>query len=381
MKNVEFLICSYLEGTIVKEDLMLLQNWIKESPENRDFFNQLKNAWLVSGKIGFTEDHIENSWRSFNVRKDLYAESKPSKSLFKISWKVAASWLLFLLAGSSLTFVFSDKPSKKAVRSVEVYSPLGARTFIKLPDGSNVWLNAGTTLSYNENYGSDNRTLNLSGEAYFDVAEDKQRPFVVKTAELIVKALGTKFNVKAYPDEKAVAATLEEGIIDVTVMKEGRNWKRLMLEENQKIIVLKDGQMIDSLKINSDEELFIENTRQVSLPRLAENIGVINNVKTELSTSWKDTRWIIESEQMGTLIPMLERRFNKRIVFNDEDLKTYRFSGTIENETVEQFMDLLTLTAPLNYVIDKEMIVLSLDKKSKDDFGKIITPGYKPKKN
>jgi ferric-dicitrate binding protein FerR (iron transport regulator) len=376
MKNVEFLICSYLDGTIVKEDLMLLQNWIKESPENRDFFNQLKNAWLVSGKIGFIEDHIENSWRSFNVRKDLYTESKPSKSLFKISWKVAASWLLFLLAGSSLTFVFSDKPSKKAVRSVEVYSPLGARTFIKLPDGSNVWLNAGTTLSYNDNYGRDNRTLNLSGEAYFDVAEDKKRPFVVKTAELIVKALGTRFNVKAYPDEKAVAATLEEGIIDVTVMKEGRNWKRLTLEENQKIIVLKDGEMIDSLKINSDEELLIENTGQVSLPRLAENIGVINNVKTELSTSWKDSRWIIESEQMGTLIPMLERRFNKKIIFSDEDLKKYRFSGTIENETVEQFMDLLTLTAPLNYEVNKDIIVLSMDKKNKDEFGKIITPIY-----
>lgn len=374
--SIEVLICSYLGGNIGNEDLVLLMNWVKESPENRNYFNQLKDAWVVSGRIGFTHDHIENSWKSFSIRKDLYAESKPSKQLIKITWKLAASWLLFLMAGSALTFIFSDKTSKQALQRVEVFSPLGARTFIKLPDGSNVWLNAGTTLSYNENYGRDNRALNLSGEAYFDVAQDKRHPFIVETAEIIVKAVGTKFNVKAYPDEKAIAATLEEGKIDVTVVNKGRHWKPLILRENQKIIVLKDDTMIDSLKINSDEELLKENAQQVSLPLLSENIRVINNVKTELSTSWKDSRWIIESEQMGTLIPMLERRFNKKIIFNDDDLKKYRFSGTIENETAEQFMNLLTLTAPLKYEVDKDIIVLSMDKKNRDEFGKIITPIY-----
>ncbi len=376
MKNVEFLICSFFDGTIEREDLMSLQNWIKASQENQDYFNQLKNAWVVSGKNNFAEKYIENSWSAFKNKQGLNVGSKPSKAPYRLTWRAAASWLLFLTAGSVLTYVFSGKTSRQAVRNIEIYSPLGARTFIKLPDGSNVWLNADTKLIYNEEYGRENRTLNLSGEAYFDVAQDKQHPFIVEAAEIIVKAVGTKFNVKAYPDEKAVAATLEEGEIDVTVVKMGRRWKPLMLKENQKIIVLKDDDMIDSLKINSDEELLKENARQVSAPLMAENIGVINNVKTELSTSWKDSRWIIESEQMVTLIPMLERRFNKKIIFNDEDLKKYRFSGTIENETVEQFMDLLTLTAPLNYEVNKDMIMLSLDKKNKDEFGKIITPIY-----
>ncbi len=376
MKNIGFLICSFFDGTIEREDLLSLQNWIKESQENQDYFNQLKDAWVVSGKNSYVKENINISWMVIKNRKDSIVENKPSKAPYRLTWRIAASWLLFLTAGSALTYVFSSKPLKQAVRSIEIYSPLGARTFIKLPDGSNVWLNADTKLIYNEEYGRENRSLNLSGEAYFDVAQDKQHPFIVETAEIIVKAVGTKFNVKAYPDEKAVAATLEEGKIDVTVLKKGRHWKPLILEENQKIIVLKDDKMIDSLKINSDEELLKENVRQLSAPIMAENIGVINNIKIELYTSWKDSRWIIESEQMGTLIPMLERRFNKKIIFKDEDLKKYRFSGTIENETVEQFMELLTLTAPLNYEVNKDLIILSLDKKNKVEFGKIITPIY-----
>ena len=88
-----------------------------------------------------------------------------------------------------------------------------------MPDSSQIWLNAGTTITYSEDYGQRTRTLNLNGEAYFKVAKDSLHPFIVNTQGIIVRALGTRFNVKAYPEEKTISATLEEGKIDVRILR------------------------------------------------------------------------------------------------------------------------------------------------------------------
>ncbi len=103
------------------------------------------------------------------------------------------------------------------------------------------------------------------------------------------------------------------------------------------------------------------------------NINLLSDVRTELYTSWKDSRWIIYREPLSTLAPMLERRYNLKIIFEDEQLKKFKFSGIIENETVDQMLKALKMTAPLDYQIKKDTIRLTLDISSNEAFKRSMT--------
>ena len=124
---------------------------------------------------------------------------------------------------------------------------------------------------------------------------------------------------------------------------------------------------------NTLKPLKIKSIMKSNRPVKPKDINLLSNVRTELYTSWKDPRWIIYREPLSTLAPMLERRFDLKIIFNDEQLKKYKFTGIIENETVDQILNALKLTAPLDYQINKDTIRLSLDLKSNKEFKRIMT--------
>ena len=129
-----------------------------------------------------------------------------------IFWKVAASLLLVVsLASTYFAFVRNDVQADLA----ECYCPVAEMKSLVLPDGTNVTLNAGTVLLYPERFNGKTRSVYLSGEAYFDVAKDREHPFIVKVNDFQVTALGTEFNVNAYPDASCVSATLVEGSVKV----------------------------------------------------------------------------------------------------------------------------------------------------------------------
>jgi len=375
--EIKLLIVSYLTGTIVRDDFIRLQQWINASPENRKLFNDLKDSWTLSGKKPMPVSKLNNSWIDFKERMELAEMQEANKTGKKINiinyLRIAATWLVFLALGSALTYLFTRNTAEMANNPVSVVVPLGAKSNITLPDGSSVWLNAGTTLTYYQDYGKKDRRLQLTGEAYFDVAKDKSHPFIVQTSGMVVRALGTRFNVKAYPDEKTISATLEEGSIDVRVIKAGKEEQQVMLRPKEKVVFFKEIRSSEVYNENTDEIVIDELSTKGIQPIEKKDINILTNVKTELYTSWKDPRWIIQAEQLGTLATSLERRYNLKIVFEDPDLKKYKFSGTIENETVDQIMDALRMTAPLDYSISKDIVTLSLDAGSKDEFGRIMT--------
>jgi len=213
-----------------------------------------------------------------------------------------------------------------------------------------------------------NRTINLNGEAYFKVAKDSLHPFIVNTQGIVIRALGTRFNVKAYPEEKTISATLEEGKIDIKVPGLTDKNNRVLLKPNDKLIYQKE--TTETIKyVESAEERVIPEGDKTIKPR---DVHILTNVRTELYTSWKDPRWIIYREPLSTLVPMLERRFNMVIIFNNEQLKKYKFTGTIENETVDQIMNALRMTAPLDYQINKDTLRLTLNQNSNEEFKRIM---------
>lgn len=375
-QRIKDLIIKYLSNDINIDEMSELHEWLNEDLQNKDKFNRFQTAWIVSRKPEQSDKEISGEfWKDFLIKSKLKKYDKKKKGIFLVKYHktiaLAASWLIFIVVGSLLL------QSKQNVLDeyvaiqkspTEIIAPKGAKCKVILPDSSTVWLNAGSTIKYSKTFNIKNRTIELIGEAYFDVAKNEDCEFKVKTPDLIIRALGTKFNVKAYPDEETVTATLEEGKIDVKLVN-GKTSEDIILSPSENIIFY---------KTKKEMHVVASNDEQTDIPKASDNttpeIKIISNVNTKLYTSWKDDRWIFLGEPLPNLSSKLERRFNVKIVFADEELRNYKFSGTIENETIEQIMQALRLTAPLKYKIKKNTVVLSIDSKLKRKYKNIITP-------
>ena len=362
------LIAGYLTDNIGEAEKLLLNDWLKKSKENKDYFNRLAATWKLAHKENeIKKFDTEQSWRSTHNRITKLSESNSFiKFIGRHYVKVAATWLLFFGLGSFLTLQFTKTTENITVKITEISAPLGSKSLVSLPDGSTLWLNAGSKIRYAQDFGVRNREVQLTGEAYFKVASNKAKPFLVKTGDVTIRALGTKFNVKAYPEEKTITATLEEGKIDIQYLSKENRRKNIELKPKENVVLFKSGDYVERKTVE-------EQSLPAKIVLKPEKIELHTNVKTELYTSWSSDRWIIESEPLVTLVPMLERRFNMKIKFSDSDLKDYKFTGIIENETVEQIMTAIRFTAPIDYTIEKDTILLTINKHLQDKYTKITS--------
>jgi ferric-dicitrate binding protein FerR (iron transport regulator) len=366
------MIVNYLTGSISREELELLIKWINTCDENRQLFHEKRMAWIFAGlKNGNRKKDTDRAFERLLLKRDAGTPRTDHKMSLTSYLRMAATWLIFVVVGSGITMMVLRKNDYQYRNAVKISVPLGAKSCITLPDGTRAWLNAGTELTYNEDYGQKKRTLFLTGEAFFDVAKDKEHPFIVNTSDVIIQALGTQFNVKAYPEEKTITTTLVEGKIDVRIINSHRQLKKVTLLPNEEIVYFVPGyqQKIETGSI-TEENLVPEAISRIK----TREVQVISNVDAKSSTSWKDDRWIIDRQPLGYLVPLLERRYNLKIVFKDDELKRYNFTGIIQNETAEQIMNALCLTAPLSYLVSNDTIVLSLNMRDKDHFNKIMKP-------
>lgn len=364
-EDIKLLIAAYLTHELNRQDTIVLMQWVNASDENRELFNKMKASWELAGKnTEYNQFNVNKSWR--NIQSELDEPGIFRNMSIKQFMKTAAVWMILLTVGSLVTLWVRPKNTVKSVSEItEIIAPLGAKSIVTMPDGTKVWLNAGSKLSYNAGFNSKERIVNLIGEGYFHVKTDPSKPFIVKTSDVIVRATGTRFNVKAYPDEKTITATLEEGKIDVQLAG-SVNQEKVVLKPNENFVFYKKDH------IQKPSKTKIINTKPIE--SISVNQEIQTNVKTILYTSWKEDKWIIESEPLSSLIPKLERKFNLTITFSDKELKDYRFSGSIKNETIEQILEAMSFTAPVAFTIDKDTITLKLNERLKDKFTRIITP-------
>lgn len=363
--DINSLIISYLDGSASNDQRLLLEEWISSDTHNKSQFISIYKSWIASGsEKGKSAYDEKKGWEALN--RQIISENalqirreKPFITFRQL--KIAASWLIFFVLGSTAMYLKMDSYEKPLSNEVTYSVPLGSRSDLVLPDGSKVWLNAGTRLTYNQDFGIETRSLHLSGEAFFEVAKDPDHPFIVNASELKIVALGTRFNVKAYPEELDVLTTLEEGKIDVQVMKSSGEISSLIVLPNENIIFHKTEETLEKRQTETEKTEDAEAAKTNVEPLASPVITLVKNVNTELFTSWKDEGWIIEEEPLGTLAPMLERRYNVKINFNDEHLKKFKFTGTIENETVEQMIMALQLSSPIDFEIDKDVITLKIN--------------------
>ncbi len=218
--------------------------------------------------------------------------------------------------------------------SGEIFTRYGSRTKMQLPDGTHVWLNAGSKLTYNEeNYGSTIREVSLTGEAFFDVVRNPTKPFIIHTQTIDVKVLGTQFNVKSYPTDRTTETSLIHGSVEVVVRK--RPNEKFMLKPNEKLVVLNEGSdssvLVDKRYKSKDKEPL------VAIRKLTYQQGDT----TAIEAAWTKDKLSFKDEPFSELAIKLERWYNVQFVFRNKKLEDVFITGTLENESLLQALEAL----------------------------------------
>ncbi len=343
----------YFHSVLDPDEFSMLEEYLKSRKNKKEISSLMKPYWKETMEGSF-EGSKANPALFGQIKEAIQADrNKQTQRKLKVyTWGLRAAAVLLLALITSSIFYMRMKQDLLSQQWHSITTPLGAKTIITLPDGSTIWLNAGSSLKYSNEFGRKNREVHLSGEAFFDVFHDPSLLFQVLTSELTIKSYGTTFNVKSYPDEGTIETTLIEGSIGITRSSTGSAKKdEVLLEPNQRVVYYRKTQAIETEQAESKIEL----TPSPSMPEPREHKTtylISKGIDAREFTSWKDGTIFISSETLADLAVKLERKYNVKIYFESEALKNLRFTGSLENETVEQVIHAIGISAQIDYEIE-----------------------------
>jgi ferric-dicitrate binding protein FerR (iron transport regulator) len=290
------------------------------------------------------------------------------KMLLVYGLGIAAMVMIAFFLGTLLprTNKNSLQESEIAINYNQINVPLGSKSEITLPDGTRVMLNAGSMLKYRSDFNLKNRDIYLIGEAYFKVAKNLNLPLYVSAGNIRIKAVGTEFNVKAYDEEGVIETTLIEGKVYITqiVKSEGEN-QPIDLIPNQKAIYFNKSDSFTLQKIKSIDTLLAETAN-----RITENLMISQKVDVTQVVAWTEGKLIIRGENLDNLCIELQRKYDVNFIFKNDEIKKYRFSGILLDETLEQILDVIKRTSPINYYLEGKTVFLNSDNDQVKNYSK-----------
>jgi len=316
--SMDDLILDYLNHQLSEPELSELLKWINASDANKSYFNEIQDIWKTSIYSDYSFDSL-SAYQRFKKWVFLNHKKKPASFSIAIRWAAAIGLLIFSLGALSFYFLNNWK-QKSDNNQYTLYVPYGAKMRMELPDKSVVWLNAGSTLRYAQNFGKANRQLFLEGEAYFDVTKNPALPFVVNTEQLSVKVLGTKFDVEAYTEDKQLNVTLLRGSVHITTAYQPN--QTLTLAPNQRAVIDKTNHNVEVKEVNG-----------------------------ELSMKWTQGQIVFDEELFGEIICQLEREFNVTIDVKRPELNNLHFYGNFRYaQSIEEIFDIITANNDFHYI-------------------------------
>jgi len=317
------LLAKSLTDDLSEEERTELERW---KQENASEYNDLFSLWSQSSSMAMPSA-IDQQNALDRVRK-LSGIQTSSKRWIHLAIQAAAVVALSLIFSGVYSYLNQpntelNSPVSSAVFQ-EVKAAYGTQTKVELADGTTVFLNSGSKLRFPQTFENQNqRTVELDGEGYFSVTKNEKLPFVVHTSRLNIKVLGTKFNVDAYADNQAVNIALVEGKV-----------------------MLQDG------STQSGNDLLDLTPNQVATFNTTNNSLSKSDVKDlNKYTAWITGRIVFFGDPIHTVIKKLEKWYNVEIVLADKKLENYVFTGTFIDESLEQVLNILSLTSPMTYVI------------------------------
>ncbi|WP_367387851.1 FecR family protein [Lewinella sp. LCG006] len=322
MKNTraEELMAAYLSGNIAAAEQEELLVWVAASPEGQKFFDNAVTLWSLTEEMAYPDFSAQkaNAWEKVEARLT-DATVAPTKGSARIvafnyrRWMAAAAIALLLVAGW-----WWMQPS---VPSAIIASTLNdEQSELTLPDGTSVWLNENTYLTYEEVNGE--RRVQLAGEAFFDVATDSLQPFRIYAGEAITTVLGTSFNIRAYPEDAEVEVSVKEGKVALETKTKAPETENAV----QKVELLP-----------GDKGVFVKETAAIST----------KEEEAKNSTAWKDGKLDFENVPLAEAIKVMERYYEVDIELTTEGIGKCLFNGKYDNVTLEDLLEAVEFSMEL----------------------------------
>lgn len=362
------IIFKYLSGNLDNAGKEELLKWINQDKANETYFSKIKNNWAIANQeIADKNDPGINLNQEYIYFKHKSTKKENDKHLFvhnkiKNIWWAAAVIVLLIYGTYTSIAIYNEKQN---IEYNTITTLKGEKSKLTLSDGTLIWLNSETTLIYPVNVKRKKVELSLSGEAFFDVAKNKKRQFIVKTSTIDITVTGTRFNVKSYKNDKTIETTLERGQIIITGnVGEKKIKEPLILKPNEQACLIKETRTIEISKADQPNIKYIDTTpvhkNQISgeVSEKTPKLLVQENVAPELYTSWKDGKLMFRSEPFEDLSLKMERWYDVEIYFKNEELKAKKFTGVFEKETIEQALKALSLSMHFNFTIERNKITI-----------------------
>lgn len=324
MENQDIIIKKYLDGSSTGEEERILYDWISRSEENLAEFRRIKRGYDRVALLTAEADSPERARRKIDAkimrrsrrRRRVFAAAASAMAAAVIAGVVMSGWL--------------GREAGTAENGIAYQTERGERKEVVLPDGSTVTLNAESKVSYIFEEERGMRQVFLTGEAFFDVVRDTLNPFIVRTDHMDARVLGTRFNISAYPESRAVEATIMEGRVALTVHGSGAAAVEVTA---------------------NDRATLVKGTAEFRLDR----------VDASLIGQWMNGALVFREAFLGDIAGTLQRYYDIPVRLADRELATMVYTATFDKDTpVEKILDIFAYTSPIEYAITDDGIVITL---------------------
>ncbi|MEZ4848513.1 MAG: FecR domain-containing protein [Bacteroidia bacterium] len=300
---------SYIKGLATEEERQAVEAWLKEKPDNEMIFRQLK-ALLEKIEVGEKVEapNIDIAWK--RVRSKIQPERRSRRRFFYQLSGIAASMLILV----SIYLGWSNWAAEEWI-TLERDGQVELQMFT-LPDGSQVWLKENTKLRYSSNFGEENREVELTGEAFFEVKKDSIHPFTIQAGETVTKVLGTSFNVMAYPDSTRKWVQVNTG--KVAFFQNGREDKKVVLDPGQRGVF-----DLSTMKVSKIEQ------------------GEANDM------AWRTGKLLFDEMQLEEAVQLLSDLYHKNIRLCPEELGVQKINASFDGEDLEEILESISISLEL----------------------------------
>lgn len=318
----------FFSKEITDEELEQLNIWLKESDENKISFNQISELWY-SRRIN--QFDTEKAWLATQKRINTDRKNRPAKTILFPKkrlqiWKAAAIFILLITIPTLYYIIDANSIFNDNKSLFTVIAPKGEKAQLTLIDGTKVWLNSGSTLKYSTLFSAENRKVILEGEGFFEVVKDPSHPFIVMCDETEVLVHGTSFNISNYRNDLFIQLTLVTGKLSFYTKSIG---KPIALEPCQQLT-------------------YFRKTGTTSL----------QNINTDLYTIWKENQLKFDNTPFIEVIKKMERWYDVDINLEPTLQNTENYTMTVKTESLREILEMLKLTTPFEYRIDKEKVYI-----------------------
>lgn len=340
--NIHDIIGKYLAKEITDNEVLIFNEWVNRCDENLNEFNLHKKAWEET-RIRYTTEGSDLVFREVLNKIDDHNEvvesNTPKKAHRRIYVKVgfiskiAATFLIILAFGYLIIRNIENAPPEDtSVAIIEKINPAGQKSKTFLPDGSEVWLNAESKLSYPEMFSDSIREVLLEGEAFFSVVKNPEKPFVVRTGNISTTVLGTSFNIHAYTNEPSTYVALQSGKVKV-----------------------------DIKSAQGNREMFLEPGEGISYNR-SSHLTVKEEFDEDILLGWKDGIINFEDANVDQVFSTLSRWYGVEFEIKNKKNESWTYEGTYKDETLENVLKGISFTKSFSYdFVNPKYVIVELN--------------------